>query len=104
MMSIWEKPSVVLMAPFLQQASDTPEYTILEYDATNDAYVPYSTGTPCAVLLETVAAGSQVVQAKVLFEGVLDEAVFSTAPDEDVKAALRNVGIYVLKRTDVQPA
>ena len=82
-------------------SADMDAGTILEYDSTNHYYTAYSSGTPVAVLLEDVTAGQSPATAKVLFEGEIDEDDLASTPNEDVKAALRNVGIYVISTTNV---
>lgn len=72
--------------------------TVLEYDAVNHKYIPLASGTPAGLLLEDVAAGQNPATAKVLFWGIVYEDEFASAPSEDLKAQLRQIGIFVEKR------
>lgn len=71
--------------------------TILEYDTVAHCYKPLSAGEPAGILLEEVAP-SQNPYAKVLFHGIVYEDELASVPDEDTKALLRKVGIYVEAR------
>lgn len=72
--------------------------TILEYDTVAHAYKPLSAGEPAGILLEEVAQGQDPAYAKVLFHGIVYEDELASVPDEDTKASLRKVGIYVEAR------
>lgn len=72
--------------------------TLLEYDATNHVYTPLSAGTPVGVLMEDVAQDQDPAYANVLFFGIVYEDELASAPSEDVKAQLRQVGIFVETR------
>ena len=72
--------------------------TILEYDAANDRYAALASGVPAGVLMEDVAQGQNPAYAKVLFHGIVYEDELASQPDEDTKASLRKVGIYVEAR------
>lgn len=79
-------------------SADIDAGTILEYDSTNHYYTPYSSGTPAGILMEDVASGQSPATAKVLFHGVVYEDELASTPSEDVKALLRQVGIFVETR------
>lgn len=78
--------------------SDIAVGTVLEYDATNHRYKPLSAGTPAGVLMEGVTASQDPATAKVMFWGIIYEDELASAPSEDVKAQLRQIGIFVEKR------
>ena len=82
--------------------NDISKGTLLEYveDDVNGIhhYAPLSTGEPAGVLMEDVSAGQSPAAAKVLFFGIVYEDELAAAPDEDTKAKLRKVGIFVEKR------
>lgn len=83
-------------------SADIPKGTILEYveDDTNDIhhYAPLSSGEPAGILMENVASGQSPATAKVLFHGIVYEDEIVTTLDEDIKAKLRKVGIFVEKK------
>lgn len=79
-------------------ASAMAKGTILEYDATNNKYVALASGEPAGVLMEDVVQGQNPAYAKVLFHGIVYEDELASVPDEDTKASLRKVGIYVEAR------
>jgi len=75
--------------------------TVLEYDSTNHYYKPYSAGTPAGILMEDVSSGQDPAMAKVLFAGIVYEDEISGTVTEDLKAALRQVGIFIEKRETI---
>ena len=101
MLQTLTKPIYELLVPVKPDSTNTlSKGTILEFDTESAAYKAYSSGVPCAVLMEDVPAGSTPVYAKVAFEGSFFEDEIGTV-SEEVKAALRNVKIYILDRQQI---
>jgi len=101
MLQTLTKPIYELLVPVMPNSQNIlAKGTILEFDTASAAYKAYSSGVPCAILMEDVPAGSSLVYAKVAFEGTFFEDEIGTV-SEDVKAALRNVKIYILNRQQV---
>jgi hypothetical protein len=78
--------------------NDIPAGTILEYDAINHRYTPLASGSPAGVLVEDVSASQNPATAKVMFWGIVYTDEIVTTPSEDVKAQLRQIGIFVEER------
>ena len=81
-------------------SADIEAGTLLEYDTTNHYYTPVSSGDPVGVLMEAVSQNQDPAYAKVLFFGVVYVDELASEPDEDTKAKLRKVGIFVKKREE----
>lgn len=79
-------------------SADISAGTVLEYDETYHYYKPLADGEPAGVLMEDVSQNQDPAYAKVLFFGVVYVDELVSEPDEDTKAKLRKVGIFVKKR------
>ncbi|SHE47929.1 hypothetical protein SAMN02745164_00509 [Marinitoga hydrogenitolerans DSM 16785] len=77
-----------------------PKGSIVEYNSTNQSYAKLSAGTPAGILAEDVAASQIPAQAAVIFFGVVyeDELDAGVTVTEDLKAQLRQVGIFLESR------
>ena len=75
--------------------------SLLKWDATNHHYVADNGTAPEAVLMEDVVAGQNPAYALALVGGDVYEDEIAVSMTEDIKALLRNVGIYVEKRSNV---
>ncbi|APT75284.1 hypothetical protein LN42_01925 [Marinitoga sp. 1137] len=82
--------------------SAIPKGTVLEYDSTNQKYIPLSAGTPVGILAEDVSASQDPAKAAVIFFGVVyeDELDSGVTVTENLKAQLRQVGIFLENRAN----